>query len=214
MPLLDIYAEGRLLQEVKDISEELDIMLSVFKRQSELIKTFCKHVENILDPESRWAAGSGDASPAVLHQDVNSDQKIPDQGKQTQLKWFRIQSQDLLNKVSDRIGELEDLRLSARNTEQSVGRRFPIADSNADQIPQVVDLLLLKQQQASVFQVGTLTNEEEAVSQGRAIMMFTVVTIIFVGFVFTKGQRYRYSHAEANRISRSSPSPSFQVFSE
>jgi hypothetical protein len=45
----------------------------------------------------------------------------------------------------------------------------------------LTDLLALKQQQASVVQAWqSVKQSEEAVSQGRAIMMFTVVTIFFV----------------------------------
>ena len=48
-------------------------------------------------------------------------------------------------------------------------------------VKQVNDLLQLKQQQASVVQAWESVNQaEEAVRQGRAIMMFTIITIIFV----------------------------------
>lgn len=47
---------------------------------------------------------------------------------------------------------------------------------------QLEHLLALKQQQASVLQAWqAIRHGEEAVKQGRAIMIFTVITIIFVG---------------------------------
>jgi len=36
------------------------------------------------------------------------------------------------------------------------------------------------QQQASVIEIASLSNAEESVRQGRAIMVFTVVTVVFV----------------------------------
>lgn len=48
-------------------------------------------------------------------------------------------------------------------------------------IRQLVHLLGLKQQQAAVVQAWqSVQQAEEAVKQGRAIMVFTVITIIFV----------------------------------
>lgn len=48
-------------------------------------------------------------------------------------------------------------------------------------LSQVNDLLSLKQQQASVVQAyEAMKQGEETVRQGKAIMVFTVVTIIFV----------------------------------
>lgn len=46
---------------------------------------------------------------------------------------------------------------------------------------QVKDLLELKQQQAGVLQAWQAVNQaEETIRQGRSIMIFTVVTIVFV----------------------------------
>lgn len=49
------------------------------------------------------------------------------------------------------------------------------------EINQIKDLLALKQQQASVLQAWQSGKEaEEMARQGQSIMMFTVITIIFV----------------------------------
>lgn len=48
-------------------------------------------------------------------------------------------------------------------------------------MPQVTELLSLKQQQASVVQAyEAMKQGEETVRQGKAIMVFTVMTIVFV----------------------------------
>jgi hypothetical protein len=140
VPLLDIHPEGKLQREVKDILDELDIMISITRRQRELIRRFCKHVENILDPEGLWRHGSDDQSHVtIVNDDLNDENrtvpegiqapkaKPPSDGKKgdrdrrkNHLDWFRMQSQDLLCEVGDRIDELEGLRESAKSTAQSV----------------------------------------------------------------------------------------------
>jgi len=167
VPLLDIHPEGKLQREIKDILDELDIMISITRRQRELIRRFCKHVENILDPEGRWRHGSedqslttpmdecddnegkGEAAPSPKGKSRSPDARAQggtesDEDAEAQkankakektrreeerldritrkkhLEWFRMQSQDLLFDVSDRIDELEGLRESARSTAQSV----------------------------------------------------------------------------------------------
>jgi len=124
LPLLDVYTEGELLQEVKDISEELDIMLSITNRQNGLVQTFCQHVEDILVSDRQWKLESG---PPVSATQANEGESRGDEernraARQTQLKWFRVQSQALLKKISVQTGELEALRDSAKSTEQSVCR--------------------------------------------------------------------------------------------
>lgn len=52
---------------------------------------------------------------------------------------------------------------------------------------QVKDLLSLKQQQASVVQAWQAAKQsEETVKQGRSIMVFTIVTIIFVSIALPR----------------------------
>lgn len=140
VPLLDIHPEGKLQREVKDILDELEIMINITRRQREIIRRFCKHVENILDPEGRWRRGPDD-SPLILDDDVGDttaaseerDSPRPEFGarsqsqtgeaskttekankvmaerarRKTHLTWFRMQSQDLLCEIGDRVDELE-----------------------------------------------------------------------------------------------------------
>jgi hypothetical protein len=134
VPLLDIYPEGKLQREVKDILDELDIMLSITRRQREIIRRFCRHVENILDPEGRWRSGLDPGSPSDTgeRQTLDGEQQARDakdreEGKRqdkarrkNHLDWFRMQSQDLLCEVDDRIDELEGLKEAANSTAQSV----------------------------------------------------------------------------------------------
>ena len=164
--LLNLHAEGILLREVKNILEELEIMLSIIRRQSNLMTTFCRHAENILDPESQWRGGGGAGGGAALDASsipYNDDDTIRndfdeeeeeeeeeekegegdeiDQAKhhkkrrdhdqprrkrrrrrKWQLQWFRRLSMESLGGIQARINELEDLRESAKSTEQSVSQ--------------------------------------------------------------------------------------------
>ncbi len=134
VPLLDIRPEGKLQREIKDIMEELDIMLHIYKKQREVMRRFCKHTEHILDPEGRWKEGAF-GSPVNATPDASSRQNSFDESDQEkaqqlalqqaerreQLSWFRLQSRELLSEVDDRIDELEGLRKAAESTAQSVG---------------------------------------------------------------------------------------------
>ncbi|KAM7210680.1 hypothetical protein V8F06_013941 [Rhypophila decipiens] len=177
VPLLDIHPEGKLQREVKDIIDELDMMMHIQKKQREMFRRFCKHVEHLLDPEGRWREGgplAGDTEREVpthavehLHDTAAGSSPKHKQDKK-KLFWFRIQSQELLSEADDRVDELEGLRKAAESTAQSVN-----------------DLLSLKQQQASVVQAWESAKQaEEAVRQGRSIMMFTIVTVVFLPLSF------------------------------
>ncbi|KAH7625148.1 hypothetical protein B0T09DRAFT_361550 [Sordaria sp. MPI-SDFR-AT-0083] len=180
--LLDINPEGKLQREVKDILDELDIMLHVHKRQRDIMKRFRRHVEHILDPKNRWSGDcfieedttessqkpSGNASARSGKSDEKTGTDDEETRRREQLGWFRVQYQELLSEVKDRIDELEGLRAGAKSTADSVN-----------------DLLALKQQQSSVVQAWeSVRQAEEAVTQGRAVMMFTIVTIVFLPLSF------------------------------
>lgn len=124
MPLLDIHPEGKLQREVKDIIDELDIMIHVHKKQREVIKRFCKHVEHILDPDGRWKEGAVQhdrgTSRRAHSTTENMEKYIKMEEKRDQLLWFRMQSQELLAEVDDRLDELEGLKKGAESTAQSV----------------------------------------------------------------------------------------------
>lgn len=204
VPLLDIYPEGILQREIKDIIEELEIMLDINRTQKKVLKDFILHVEHILDPNRRFSfhgrplrrtgtmngAGSsvsqderGSDSPSGYlrhphqhsssfsnHQgtDEHTNNKDETDNKRQIYDWFKVNAEELVAKVVKRIEDLEVLVRTAESTSSSL-----------------TDLLALKQQQASVVQAWqSVKQSEEAVSQGRSIMMFTVVTIFFLPLSF------------------------------
>lgn len=64
IPLLDINPEGQLEKEIKDIVEELEIMIHINKTQRDVFKQFKAHVEHILDPSGELAATQSKAKTA------------------------------------------------------------------------------------------------------------------------------------------------------
>lgn len=207
--MLDINPEGKLQREIKDILEELDILLYVKRTQRTVLQDFIVHVEHILDPHGYYSSenrrrgrdvptvGLGGTpapytamglgimptpllpvaespmfttrSPAISSDDERRREachKMYREKEQHRMvyDWFKINAKELLEKVTQHIEELEQLKQSADTTSNSVK-----------------DLLALKQQQASVVQAWqSVKQAEESVSQGRSIMIFTIVTITFV----------------------------------
>ncbi|KAI3542651.1 hypothetical protein CSPX01_06856 [Colletotrichum filicis] len=180
VPLLNINPEGKLQREIKDIIDELDIMIHVNGKQREVIKRFVKHVENIYDPSGKWRDetlspdGNRDyfrsRSMSRSGEDITSTEEArkQEERKKDEFTWFRKQAYDLISDVDDRMNELESLRKSAETTSQGIK-----------------DLLDLKQQQASILQAWqSVRQADESVRQGRSVMIFTIVTIIFLPLSF------------------------------
>ncbi|KAK8096940.1 hypothetical protein PG999_012884 [Apiospora kogelbergensis] len=174
--LLDINPEGKLQREIKDIIEELEIMIHINRTHKTILKSFIHQVIHIMDPngqlknrfsmlklDDEHTEGSGPA-PRTNKTSRKSSGIV----NEADYDRFETKAEELLAKVTSRIEELEELRRSAQSTSDSIK-----------------DLLALKQQQASVVQAWQAAQQtEETVAQGRSIMMFTVVTIVFAPLSF------------------------------
>ncbi|KAK1723886.1 uncharacterized protein BDZ83DRAFT_741782 [Colletotrichum acutatum] len=133
VPLLNINPEGKLQREIKDIIDELDIMIHVNGKQREVIKRFVKHVENIYDPSGKWRDetlspdGNRDyfrsRSISQSGEEIGSTEEArkQEEREKDEFTWFRKQAYDLISDVDDRMNELESLRKSAETTSQGVG---------------------------------------------------------------------------------------------
>lgn len=173
LALLDVTPEAELQREIRDIIDELDIMLHIVGQQEEVIKRFVRFAEDVL--RTNPVKSSGQAAPAAP---VDVQNIVADQ-----IKSFEARRADLLSEVEDRIKELEGLKASALSTAENVGVFLFIHLIKLVRltVSQVNDLLSLKQQQASVVQAyEAMKQGEETVRQGKAIMVFTVMTILFV----------------------------------
>jgi hypothetical protein len=86
--------------------------------------------------------------------------------------------------VVHQLDEIGTLTMSAESTAKNVGETKKFFTEPESKPPQVDDLINLKQQQASVVQAYQATKQgEETLKQGKAIMLFTVMTIIFVSLL-------------------------------
>ncbi|KAK8057455.1 hypothetical protein PG996_011392 [Apiospora saccharicola] len=207
IPLLDINPEGKLQREIKDIIEELDIMLHITTCHRRILKQYKDNAENMLDPygDCGRAHSKMDTSLSLHNRSLRRHRELTENLKRQREKteqaqkqsneealkksqmeekkllekkekcderqdytWFMLKAEELSELVEGRITELCELRASAVST----------ADS-------VKDLLELKQQQAGVVQAWQAVNQaSETIKQGRSIMMFTLVTIVFLPLSF------------------------------
>jgi hypothetical protein len=164
IPLLNITPEGMLQREIRDILDELGIMLHLVNEQKRVIEKFIANVSTII----------GDGKDGA--QTIGSDKPNPSQ-------WFEKSATRLLADTDSRLRELEGLKGSAISTSEGVSSPIiRLIQRNSMLIVTKLDYLLsLKQQQASIIQAWqSIRHGEEAVKQGRAIMVFTTMTILFV----------------------------------
>ncbi|KAK0383951.1 hypothetical protein NLU13_8041 [Sarocladium strictum] len=186
--LLNITPEGKLQRETKDIIEELGIMLYISRKQKEVLKAFKRHAGTLLDPQGTFRENESQVVPvtlpttsssrttfslddssstnSTLQDSSRTTSSLEDLMKRRRWMWngFRAHAGEVLQEHEDHMEELQGLERSAEHVNQNLEH-----------------LLSLKQQQASVLQAWqAIRHGEEAVKQGRAIMIFTVITIIFV----------------------------------
>ncbi len=204
--LLDINPEGLLLREIKDISDELNIMLSVKNKQQRVFKQFKKYVEQILAPGLALSKEFGTAKQKKITGDSDSDISASDDHNQSNLsvpvpnrnsnklekrpshqererdaRWTLEFANDVITGLEDRIADLNNLKESAEHTEKAVRLPHRALTNMFTDYTQLDGLLGLKQQQAGVIQARKAVQQtEETLKQGRSIMLFTVITIIFV----------------------------------
>lgn len=147
IPLLDINPEGKLEKEIKDIVEELGIMLYIKKAEKDVLECFVSHACRILNPGNRYEVrGPQTQNPAFrvvsLDRDYGTDpstvahfavraepastsspnrQDDEEQKNQATYSWFKINADELRKRVDQRISQLEELERSAESTSIMVG---------------------------------------------------------------------------------------------
>ncbi|TEY39017.1 hypothetical protein BOTCAL_0472g00040 [Botryotinia calthae] len=179
---LNINPEGVLLQEAHDIIEELKMMSRINLQQLQVTQVFSKTLETIngkvepmqemTDLLSLMLEELRKKKP-IISNGMTNDGTSPAEDTSTKVNKVMIKktidrSLDLVDTISNHQTELRQLEDSARE----------IAE-------QLRDLLTLKQQQASIIEAtASLDRADESVQQGRSIMIFTVITIIFLPLSF------------------------------
>ena len=172
-PLLNLEPESELQREIRDIIDELDIMLYIVKQQKEIISHFKTNVEEIFSEQIE--------KEYIGREDQDKEKILRDDPK---YKVFNKRATGILEDVCRQVRELDSLKDSASSTAQSVSIMKDCNKETVNKI-QVDELINLKQQQAGVVQAYQATKQgEETAMQGKAIMVFTVMTIIFVSTDF------------------------------
>ena len=97
VPLLDINPEGKLEREIKDIIEELDIMIHITKTQKDILEKFVTYATNKL----------------------NSPKPEPKENANNRM-WFKHNADEHLANITERIEKMKELRETAENTATSV----------------------------------------------------------------------------------------------
>ncbi|KAK9414711.1 hypothetical protein SUNI508_10994 [Seiridium unicorne] len=157
VPLLDINPEGELEKEIKDIVEELGIMLYVNKEHRDVVRQFITHVTHILDPNDQFQIKANGInayrSPAdTLRTPLASPMGSPrieitdpmdtvedtknaaekERERRETYKWFKVNADELLTRVNDRIEQLEELERSAEATATSVKDLLDLKSQQAE----------------------------------------------------------------------------------
>lgn len=118
--LLNINPEGNLLKEIKDILDELHIMMRIQLQQQAVATSFVDHIKHILQPKI--------AGPAHSWLDMLNEETTSDSGEAEPLQRHEFHNAKrtltradvLMRSVRDRISELKTLEETANKTSTAV----------------------------------------------------------------------------------------------
>ncbi|KAI3317359.1 hypothetical protein HD806DRAFT_371282 [Xylariaceae sp. AK1471] len=150
IPKWTMSAEGELEREIQDIVEELKIMISVNKTHLDVYNKFIRYASKVMDSKRRHLLGT---------------KPLENETCQAQLAYknFQLGATKLIPNIKDRVSYLESLLKTASDTANLVK-----------------DLSQLRQQQDSVVQaLQSVRLSLDSIEQGRTVMVFTIVTIVF-----------------------------------
>lgn len=133
IPLLDITPEEKLENEIKDILEEIGIMIYIKKINRDILKQFVNHVIHILDANGEFGkehARELTAKNVLARRKTGQPtNQAPDPSKSDQkdsYDWFKVNSDETLDRFNDRIEQLEELERSGGKVATSVSlHRLP-----------------------------------------------------------------------------------------
>lgn len=129
--LLNINPEGELLKEVKDILDELHIMMRIKEQQQTVMESFVKHIRRALTPlvRSRRPATSQASAAWDLALGASLDGENPytdesarlhEEQQRQNAKRTLTRADNLLLDLNERISELRALVQSAQQTSATV----------------------------------------------------------------------------------------------
>ncbi|CZR64777.1 uncharacterized protein PAC_14676 [Phialocephala subalpina] len=161
--LVDITKETERMKEIKDILDELNIISSIFKQQLKIVKAMAGdqadgRTPSFLPSEQPDPSGKGKGIEIP-----NVRDNLQNDTKHSTVKYAK-----LYQTLKGREQDIEDLKTEGTRVYKSI-----------------CDLLDLKQKQASVSEAYSARQEaRESARQGKTILVFTIVTIVFLPLSF------------------------------
>ena len=116
--LLHINTEGNLLKEVKDILDELHILLQINFQQQKVAEVFVRQIRHFIVPQATFATElklESPIDPGLMYQGNFSNKDQLEAVRSTLTR-----ADNLLRGIQGRILELRTLEKAAKHTTQSV----------------------------------------------------------------------------------------------
>lgn len=114
--ILSITSEVRLQRETKNIMDELGIMISLLKKQKQLLERFIRLTGSLLEPESeRTAATSKSTTPQTRAQERQNEER-----GNTDLRIFKAKAEEVSQETESHLEELKGLLESAEGVGKNV----------------------------------------------------------------------------------------------
>jgi hypothetical protein len=133
---LDINPEGKLVREVKDILDELNIMIQIKKHQERVLAEFIKHADEISEALRKEEIQREERRKSELREEEHrrvwngSGPSDARNGIVAELKhkraefWRRECTRDIETGLKDRVTDLNNLKDSAEKAEKDVSIRI------------------------------------------------------------------------------------------
>ncbi|KAI0008409.1 hypothetical protein F4779DRAFT_641913 [Xylariaceae sp. FL0662B] len=199
--LLGIDPEGRIHREIEDVVDELEMMLEINRTHEEILKQFILHVESILVPNSRLITkrkqqemSGGHGVLATTSQEVagfKSSGRLETEAKKSgedKSDWSMVTADEVVTRVKSRTEKLEELKRNAGRVSESVSKAPGVQMAVVlltVSLTEMTNLLAMKQHEIALVQSWhSITQSEATNKQNTAIVMFTIVTIVFVPLSF------------------------------
>ncbi|EPE36766.1 SH3-domain-containing protein [Glarea lozoyensis ATCC 20868] len=161
--LVDITKETELMKETKDILDELNMISSIFKQQLRIVKAMAENKADSKNLEQLPSEPLDPSGTAKGSQIPKEQDNLQDDAKNSAVKYTKLHQ-----KLKGREQDIEDLKTEGTRVYKAI-----------------CDLLDLKQKQASVSEAYSARQEaKESARQGNIILVFTIVTIIFLPLSF------------------------------
>lgn len=122
--LLDINPEGDLLREIKDIIDEISIMIQIKKQEENVTRTFLKQVQNLLQkpepgPPGNNRSDSGFPSPNSPYP-RSSPTPRSNYPTWSDFEWTMMSANELAEGIQNQLRELGYLKEAADNASLGV----------------------------------------------------------------------------------------------